>query len=51
MASAPSEKSRPTVALIGFLDTKGEESAFLHKLLKEAGSDVVVIDVSITVSK
>ncbi|MGW5161466.1 Tm-1-like ATP-binding domain-containing protein [Nonomuraea wenchangensis] len=37
----------PTVVLIGTLDTKGEEYAWLRNRLVELGSDVVVIDVGV----
>lgn len=40
---------RPTVALLGFLDTKGPEHAFTKDILEAQGCNVVVIDVSITV--
>jgi uncharacterized protein (UPF0261 family) len=35
----------PTVLLIGTLDTKGEEYAYLRERLREAGVDVLVADV------
>ena len=37
--------SRPTVVLVGTLDTKGEEYAFLRRRLAEAGVATVVVDV------
>ncbi|MEU6797237.1 Tm-1-like ATP-binding domain-containing protein [Nonomuraea wenchangensis] len=37
----------PSVVLIGTLDTKGEEYAWLRNRLVELGSDVVVIDVGV----
>jgi uncharacterized protein (UPF0261 family) len=37
----------PTVALVGTLDTKGHEYAFLRDRLHEAGVDVLVIDAGI----
>ena len=37
----------PTVALIGTLDTKGREYAFLRDRLRESGVDVLVIDAGI----
>jgi uncharacterized protein (UPF0261 family) len=37
--------ARPTVLLIGTLDTKGDEYAFLRDRLRDAGVDVLVADV------
>ncbi len=37
----------PTVVLLGTLDTKGREYAFLRKRIREAGCDVLVIDAGI----
>ncbi|MGI5289935.1 Tm-1-like ATP-binding domain-containing protein [Nonomuraea polychroma] len=37
----------PTVVLIGTLDTKGEEYAWLRNRLVEQGSDVIVIDAGV----
>ncbi|MGP3960202.1 Tm-1-like ATP-binding domain-containing protein [Nonomuraea sp. 3N208] len=37
----------PTVVLIGTLDTKGEEYAWLRNRLVELGSDVIVIDAGV----
>jgi uncharacterized protein (UPF0261 family) len=37
----------PTAVLIGTLDTKGREYAFVQELLHEAGIDVVIVDVSV----
>ena len=37
----------PTVALIGTLDTKGREYAFLRERLRETGVEVLVIDVGV----
>ena len=34
----------PTVLLVGTLDTKGDEYAFLRDRLREAGVDVLVAD-------
>ncbi|TDC07737.1 UPF0261 family protein [Nonomuraea longispora] len=39
----------PSVVLIGTLDTKGEEYAWLRNRLVELGSDVVVVDVGVGV--
>ena len=35
----------PTVLLIGTLDTKGDEYAFLRERLRHAGVDVLLADV------
>ena len=37
----------PTVALLGTLDTKGEEFGFLKRCIEEAGCGVVLIDVGV----
>ncbi|HUR08909.1 MAG TPA: Tm-1-like ATP-binding domain-containing protein, partial [Nonomuraea sp.] len=37
--------SRPTVVLVGTLDTKGQEYAFLRERLEDAGVDTLVVDV------
>ena len=37
----------PTVALVGSLDTKGEENAFVKGLLEEAGVSVLLIDTGV----
>jgi uncharacterized protein (UPF0261 family) len=42
------DADKPTVALVGFLDTKGEEHAFVADLLRSSGCNVIVLDVSIT---
>jgi uncharacterized protein (UPF0261 family) len=42
------DADKPTVALVGFLDTKGEEHAFVADLLRSSGCTVLVLDVSIT---
>ena len=36
-----------TIALVGTLDTKGREYAFLRERLRESGVDVLVIDAGI----
>lgn len=41
---------RPTVAIVGFLDTKAVEHAFVKNLLEVQSCKVVVVDVSISVS-
>src|SRR3954447_7245910 len=38
-------RSRPTVVLIGTLDTKGDEYAFLRDRLRSAGIDTLLVDV------
>jgi len=38
-------RSRPTVVLLGTLDTKGEEYAFLRGRLRSAGVDTLLVDV------
>lgn len=42
--------AKAKVALVGFLDTKGAEHVFVKQVLESRGCEVVVIDVSITVS-
>ena len=37
----------PTVALLGTLDTKGDEYAFLKRRIEKAGCDVVLIDAGV----
>jgi uncharacterized protein (UPF0261 family) len=37
----------PTVALVGFLDTKGAEHDFVANRLRASGCTVLVLDVSI----
>src|ERR1700710_2635213 len=37
--------SRPTVVLVGTLDTKGDEYAFLRERLQQAGVDTLLVDV------
>ncbi|NEA06394.1 UPF0261 family protein, partial [Streptomyces sp. SID10116] len=36
-----------TVVLVGTLDTKGEEYAWLRERLREYGSDVLLVDVGV----
>jgi hypothetical protein len=50
MSSLGDAQSKPTIVIIAFLDTKGAENAFAHKVLTKAGCNVEVIDVSIAVS-
>ncbi len=38
---------KPTVSLIGFLDTKVAEHVLVRETLKKAGCDVIMIDISI----
>src|SRR3954469_19444254 len=38
-------RSRPTVVLVGTLDTKGDEYAFLRDRLRQAGVDTLLVDV------
>jgi uncharacterized protein (UPF0261 family) len=38
-------RSRPTVVLVGTLDTKGDEYAFLRDRLRTAGVDTLLVDV------
>jgi uncharacterized protein (UPF0261 family) len=38
-------RSRPTVVLVGTLDTKGDEYAFLRDRLRSAGVDTLLVDV------
>src|SRR4051812_33126663 len=38
-------RSRPTVVLVGTLDTKGEEYSFLRDRLRQAGVDALLVDV------
>src|SRR4051812_24392679 len=38
-------RSRPTVVLVGTLDTKGEEYSFLRDRLRQAGVDTLLVDV------
>jgi uncharacterized protein (UPF0261 family) len=38
-------RSRPTVVLVGTLDTKGDEYAFLRERLRAAGIDTLLVDV------
>src|SRR3954452_4138992 len=38
-------RSRPTVVLVGTLDTKAEEYAFLRDRLRQAGVDTLLVDV------
>ena len=38
---------KPTVSLIGFLDTKAAEHVLLRETLEKAGCDVIMIDISI----
>src|SRR5690606_30306220 len=40
-------ESRGTVLLLGTLDTKGEEYAFVRDLLQARGLDVLVVDVGV----
>ena len=37
----------PTVVLVGTLDTKGQEYAYLADRIREAGVDVVLVDAGI----
>jgi uncharacterized protein (UPF0261 family) len=38
---------RPTVVLVGTLDTKGHEYAYVRERLREAGADVVLVDAGV----
>ena len=38
----------PTVVLLGTLDTKGAEYAFVRDRLREHGVDVIVVDAGVT---
>src|SRR4051794_18975899 len=38
-------RSRPTVVLVGTLDTKGDEYAFLRDRLRQAGVATLLVDV------
>ena len=40
---------RPTVVLVGTLDTKGKEYAYLRDRIRECGVDVLLIDVGVSV--
>jgi uncharacterized protein (UPF0261 family) len=42
--------SGPAILLIGFLDTKAAEHAFVRDKLLSAGNDVILVDVSVHVS-
>ena len=47
MLASTITKQKPTVVLVGTLDTKGDEYAYLRDRVTDAGVDVVVIDVGI----
>ena len=38
---------RPIIALVGSLDTKGEEYAFARDAIREDGADAILIDVGV----
>ncbi|KAF8310747.1 hypothetical protein DL93DRAFT_2084127 [Clavulina sp. PMI_390] len=48
--SSQRDTSKPTIALIGFLDTKLDEHTLVYERLVALGCDVKVIDVSTKVS-
>ena len=40
-------EARPTIALVGTLDTKGDEYGFLRDRIQELGADVVLVDTGV----
>lgn len=42
-----SEQRRPSIVLVGTLDTKGHECAFLRKRINDAGADAILVDAGV----
>ena len=47
MTTNKARERRPTVVLVGTLDTKGKEYAYFRELIRECGVDVLLIDAGI----
>ena len=47
MITNKARERRPTVVLVGTLDTKGKEYAFLRERIRECGADVLLVDAGI----
>nr|MDQ2897652.1 Tm-1-like ATP-binding domain-containing protein [Actinomycetota bacterium] len=43
----PSEQRRPSIVLVGTLDTKGHEYAFLRERINDAGADAILVDAGV----
>jgi uncharacterized protein (UPF0261 family) len=47
MTTNKARESRPTVVLVGTLDTKGREYAYFRERIRERGADVLLVDAGI----